>query len=112
MQPDTRPVAIAESLLATTLSAEASIASGDWETAGHLLRRREQLLTQLERERDLSDAQAVLLEVQQAEKSLLSLMERSTRDISEELGKIASFRTRKNPFSRTAETGTVLERYG
>jgi len=111
VQPN-RCVELAECLLITTLSAESSVASGDWETAGQLLRRREQLLTQLEREADIEPAKTILEDVQRAEASLLSLMERSTRDAAEEIGRIATFRKRRNPFARNEQSGTLIERYG
>lgn len=110
--PPNRCLELAECLLITTLSAESSVASGDWETAGQLLRRREQLLTQLEREANIEPARTILEDVQRAEASLLSLMERSTRDAAEEIGRIASFRNRPNPFARNEQRGTLIERYG
>src|SRR5438552_2827829 len=68
-------LSISATLLAVTLSATASVEAGDWETAGQLLRRREQLLTQLENCPDLREAVSVLQAVQSAEAELSVAME-------------------------------------
>jgi hypothetical protein len=111
LQPD-KANELAQSLLAVTLSAESSVASGDWETAGQLLRRREQILTQLERMPSLDTAREVLIEVQRAEKSLMLLMDRSTRETAAEIGKIHAFRSRQNPYARTISSAGLFEKFG
>lgn len=111
MQPD-KAAELAQSLLAVTLSAESAVASGDWETAGQLLRRREQILTQLERLPSLDTARDVLIEVQRAEKSLMLLMDRSTHETAEEIGKIRAFRTRKNAYAQSTSPEVLFEKYG
>ncbi|HWP31930.1 MAG TPA: hypothetical protein VNK96_09455 [Fimbriimonadales bacterium] len=76
---------IAETLLVVTLNATQAIQLDDWELAGQLLRRREQLLTQLERFTALDGATSVLEKVRAAEKDLLRNMEKATSDAFQSL---------------------------
>jgi hypothetical protein len=71
---------LAETLLAVTNAACASVLDGDWEMAGRLLRRREQLLTQLEGCTDIQTAQPVLDTILTAETELDKAMEVATRE--------------------------------
>ena len=74
------PRSLAETLLAVTLSATASVDAGDWDMAGQLLRRREQLLTQIENCSDAAGAIDILKRVQSAELELGDAMEIATRE--------------------------------
>lgn len=60
----------------------------------------------------LETARDVLIEVQRAEKSLMLLMDRTTRETAEEIGKIHAFRYRKNPYSQSISSQSLLEKYG
>ncbi|GEM_PF-2647095 len=103
---------LAEHLLAATLSASNAVDEDDWTTAGSLLRRREQLLTQLERRPDLQAAELLLHRVQEAELILLSKMDEKTKEAMGDLKQLhaASFARRAY---RSADQGARLfERMG
>ena len=77
---NSRTAGIAETLLAVTNAACTSVLDGDWEMAGRLLRRREQLLTQLEGCTDIQIAKPILDTVRTAEGELDRAMEVATRE--------------------------------
>lgn len=76
MQHERDACVLAEKLMAVTLAAHASIRDDDWQTAGQLLRRRDQLLTQLEACENLAEAQGALEQVQSVEESLFQLIDK------------------------------------
>lgn len=90
---------VADLLLAVTMSAIASVEADDWETAGQLLRRRDQLLTQLERCANLDEARETLAAVHSTEANLLAKMELMTRRAFEELSKAKDTATARKAYS-------------
>jgi len=83
--PNEDAKSIAETLLVVTLNATQAIQLDDWDLAGQLLRRREQLLTQLERFTSLDGAVLVLEKVRVAEEDLLRSMEKATSEAFQSL---------------------------
>lgn len=104
--------AIAQTLLAVTLSASASVDIGDWETAGQLLRRREQLLTQLEGCANLADAVEMLHKVQRAERDLASGMEIATREALNEMETARDARSARRAYEGQRTCASFIERVG
>jgi hypothetical protein len=104
---------VAETLLAVTLSATSSIESGDWNAAGQLLRRREQLLTRLETCPDLTDVISLLQAVQLAETDLAAAMEIATREAVSDLNASKDARTARSAYlgSHSGASG-LIERVG
>lgn len=102
---------IAQSLLAVTLSAASAVEFGDWETAGQLLRRREQLLTQLEACDGLDSAVSTLEAVQSAEKDLETLIERTTFEAVEGMQSSRAFREARRAY-RPSSSGGVFDQAG
>lgn len=96
--------AIAESLLAVTLSAIQAVEFGDWETAGQLLRRREQLLTQLEACDDVAEAEKELRSVQSAERDLQALLERTAAEALDGMASHRAFRAARKAYRPSAES--------
>lgn len=111
-QPKEQAVPLAENLLAVTLSAIGAVEEDDWLTAGQLLRRREQLLTQLERTTDLTDATLLLHRVQEAEMILLERMEQLTQSTSETLQTAQAVRHARKMYQSTEQGARLLERLG
>lgn len=89
---DNNAKSIAETLLVVTLNATQAVQLDDWELAGQLLRRREQLLTQLERFTTLDGATPVLEKVRAAEKELLRNMEIATSEAFQSLLQAQKYR--------------------
>ncbi len=112
LPPNPTAVQLAETLLAVTLSATSSVQSDDWETAGQLLRRREQLLTQLERCPDLKFAEALLIKVQKAELFLMSHLEKSTRETFDGINRDNNFQKAKKTYETRLQPGGWIERTG
>ena len=101
MQPETDARAIADLLLAVTMSAIASVEADDWETAGQLLRRRDQLLTQLERCADLEPVRETLAAIHSSEANLLAKMELMTRRAFDELNRARDTEAAKRAYGPT-----------
>jgi hypothetical protein len=112
LQPKPPTIQLAETLLAVTLAAKASVLQSEWDEAAQLLRRRDQLLTQLERCEDIACAEAVLRSVQRAESELMELMESCTRNASQQIAKIQSFRARGRNIQSDNALGRLVERFG
>jgi hypothetical protein len=106
------PRGIAETLLAVTLSALSAVEAHDWETAGSLLRRREQLLTQLEACPDISSALAQLQMVRQAEKKLYQKMEELTQSAFQEILRTRNARQAGAHYETQPAIPPYLEEYG
>lgn len=103
---------VAETLLAVTLSAISSVDAGDWETAGNLLRRRDQLLTQLENCSDLKSALKILGKVQEAERELADAMEIATREALMDLSANRDARLAQKAYGQRPRTASLIERVG
>ena len=103
---------LAETLLATTLSAASAVETGDWSTAGNLLRRREQLLTQLENSPNVAQAEGQLRKVQQAEKDLLEKMESVTQEAFADILEARNVRTAHQAYRPSRSGPRIVERYG
>lgn len=112
MQPNLSAIQLAEALLTVTLSAASSVESDDWETAGQLLRRREQILTQLERCPDLQTAEDLLLKAQKAELALMAYLEKSTREAFDGITRDNSFQKARRTYGTAMEPGGWIERTG
>ncbi|GIV02102.1 MAG: hypothetical protein KatS3mg015_0932 [Fimbriimonadales bacterium] len=95
---------VAESLLAVTLSAIDAVEYGDWETAGQLLRRREQLLTQLESCDDVPDAERELRAVQAAELDLQALLERTATEALDGMASQRAFRAARKAYRPSVDS--------
>lgn len=106
------PRSVAETLLAVTLSALSAVESHDWETAGNLLRRREQLLTQLEACPDISPALPQLQKVRQAEKQLHNKMEEFTQGALQEILRTRNARQAGAHYDAKPSIPSYLEEYG
>lgn len=105
------PRSITETLLAVTLSALSAVESHDWESAGSLLRRREQLLTQLEGCADISSAVSQLQLVRKAERELYSKMEELTQRALREILHTRTTRRAGSHYEAHAPQPSCLEEY-
>ncbi len=113
MQPEQHLKNIGITLLASTLSAMQAIQADDWETANHLLRRREQLLTQLERFPDLKPISDLLLKIQKAENDLMQCLEDTTQAVHDELRGADFFTKAIKTYKRpTKSESSYFEKYG
>lgn len=112
MQPKRNATEVADTLLAVTLSTIASVSAGDWQTAGQLLRRREQLLTQLEVCSNVADAKQKLLEVREAEMRLAQIMEDATREAISLLQVTKDLRNARRAYSQLGNEPKFLEETG
>ena len=113
MQPNCKAATVAETLLAVTLTATASVEAGDWDSAGQLLRRREQLLTQLEGCSDLATAIPLLEAVQRAEGELSDAMELATREAITDLNAAKDARLARQAYrSPQPSVSGLIERVG
>lgn len=112
MQSSESAIQLAEHLVAATLSAASAVDEDDWITAGQLLRRREQLLTQLERCSDLASARVMLQRVQEAELILLGKMEDCTRRALGELQAMNITNHARQAYKLADQGARLIERFG
>ena|SRR5438552_18764962 len=110
MQAEAR--SLAETLLAVTLSATASVDAGDWDMAGQLLRRREQLLTQIENCSDAAGAIDILKRVQSAELELGDAMEIATRETLADMNTARDARNARKLYRDQRAAANIIERVG
>lgn len=103
---------IAQTLLAVTLSAISSVDGGDWEMAGQLLRRRDQLLTQLEAQDKLDEAADILRSVQKAEAELAEAMEAATREALMNIHTARDARNARKAYMSRRDSSGLIERVG